>query len=115
MLTSSHTLDSAALDHFARERAELDAQENELRAEVIKVEEKHRWFSDFKNFMEDVAAFLGEKVCTEVGPVRRISHASADDPFSLGHKVSCVGTNRAREFGHPERTLRDRGEATVRG
>lgn len=61
-MESSHTLDAATLSHFSRERAELDAQEQELRTEVEKAEEKNRWFSDFKLFIEEVAAFLDEKV-----------------------------------------------------
>ncbi|SCV73710.1 BQ2448_6140 [Microbotryum intermedium] len=60
-LESSRTLDVAALNHSGKERTELDAQENELRSEVMRIEEKHRWFNDFKTFIEDVAAFLDEK------------------------------------------------------
>ncbi|KAL8278337.1 hypothetical protein RQP46_009229 [Phenoliferia psychrophenolica] len=60
-LQASHTIDSAALEHFARERAELDAQELELRGEVERMELKNRWFGDFKTFIEEVAAFLDEK------------------------------------------------------
>lgn len=63
-LKVSHTIDAAALAHFAHERAELAAQEKELREEVAKVEEKSRWFGDFKVFIEEVAAFLDEKVST---------------------------------------------------
>lgn len=55
-------MDSAALNHFTHERIELDSQEKELRTEVEKVGEKNRWFSDFKIFIEEVAAFLDEKV-----------------------------------------------------
>lgn len=57
-------MDAAALTHFEHERAELVAQEKELREEVTKVEAKNRWFSDFKIFIEEVAAFLDEKVRT---------------------------------------------------
>ncbi|KDE06831.1 hypothetical protein MVLG_02867 [Microbotryum lychnidis-dioicae p1A1 Lamole] len=60
-LESSRTLDVAALNHFEKERNELDTQEGELRSEATRIEEKNRWFNDFKNFIEDVAAFLDEK------------------------------------------------------
>ncbi|SCZ88564.1 BZ3500_MvSof-1268-A1-R1_Chr10-2g03001 [Microbotryum saponariae] len=60
-LESSRTLDVAALNHFEKERNELDTQEGELRSEAIRIEQKNRWFNDFENFIEDVAAFLDEK------------------------------------------------------
>ncbi|KAM0752770.1 hypothetical protein T439DRAFT_342265 [Meredithblackwellia eburnea MCA 4105] len=60
-LKSDHLQDSSALDHFAREREELDAQEKELREEVQKAEQRNRWFAEFKGFIEEVAAFLDEK------------------------------------------------------
>ncbi len=58
---AAHTMDSAALAHFAKERDELDAQEKELREEVDLAEEKRRWFGDFKVFIEEVADFLDVK------------------------------------------------------
>ncbi|KAK4050995.1 hypothetical protein OIV83_003124 [Microbotryomycetes sp. JL201] len=60
-LESAHSMDSAALVHFEREKVELDEQEQELRREVERVEQKSRWFGDFKLFIEDIAAFLDEK------------------------------------------------------
>lgn len=61
-LTSSHSLDRSSLDHFTHERQELDQQERELRIEVEKVEEKSRWFGEFKEMVEVWAQFLDEKV-----------------------------------------------------
>lgn len=61
-LESSHTLDRASLDHFTHERQDLDRQERELRAEVEQTEKKSRWFDEFKETVEDWAAFLDEKV-----------------------------------------------------
>lgn len=61
-LTTSHALERSALDHFEKERSELDTQERELREEVVKTEEKNRWFGDFKDEVEDWSAFLDEKV-----------------------------------------------------
>ena len=61
-LESSHTLDRASLDHSTHERQDLDKQERELRAEVEQTEKKSRWFDEFKETVEDWAAFLDEKV-----------------------------------------------------
>ncbi|KAI5481193.1 GC-rich sequence DNA-binding factor [Pseudohyphozyma bogoriensis] len=60
-LKSSHKLDSSALEHFVKEREDLDAQEAELRAEVVNVSKKKAWFEDFKDWTETVAGFLDEK------------------------------------------------------
>ncbi|GAA5977143.1 hypothetical protein JCM10908_004871 [Rhodotorula pacifica] len=60
-LTASHTLEASALEHFEKERIELDTQEQELREEVVKTEEKSRWFGEFKDEVEDWSAFLDEK------------------------------------------------------
>ncbi|CEQ40115.1 SPOSA6832_01682 [Sporobolomyces salmonicolor] len=60
-LTASHAVDASSLTHFEHERADLDTQEKELREEVVKVEEKSRWFGEFKETVEDWAAFLDEK------------------------------------------------------
>ncbi|GAA5881856.1 hypothetical protein JCM3774_003060 [Rhodotorula dairenensis] len=60
-LTAAHTLDASALEHFEKERGELDAQEKELRQEVVRTEEKSRWFGEFKDEVEDWSAFLDEK------------------------------------------------------
>jgi GC-rich sequence DNA-binding factor len=61
-LQSSNQLDQKSLDHFERERDELNKQESELRGEVEKTEKKSRWFEEFKETVEDWAAFLDEKV-----------------------------------------------------
>lgn len=50
------------LSQAQREREALDAQEAELRAEVDRVSSKYEWFLDFKEWVEEVAAFLDEKV-----------------------------------------------------
>ncbi|GAA6064227.1 hypothetical protein JCM10212_000374 [Sporobolomyces blumeae] len=60
-LTSSHELDQSSLDHFVRERDQLDGQEAELREEVDKVERKLRWFTEMRDRVEVWAAFLDEK------------------------------------------------------
>jgi GC-rich sequence DNA-binding factor len=73
-LEASHTLDAATLAHFSHERTELDAQEKELRTEVSQFEEKNRWFGDFKLFIEEVAAFLDEKVSPPLPVRRRTAH-----------------------------------------
>ena len=63
-LTISHSSNTAALTSLAEEREQLDERETELREMVAKVEEKRSWFVDFKEWVEAVATFLDEKVCT---------------------------------------------------
>ncbi|GAA5838754.1 hypothetical protein JCM11251_006727 [Rhodosporidiobolus azoricus] len=60
-LQATHTADASALLHFAREREDLDKQEQELREEVEKVEKKSLWFEEMKAEVGDWAAFLEEK------------------------------------------------------
>ena len=50
------------LEQAERERSELDKQEQELRAEVERVNTKYEWFIEFKSWVEEVASFLDEKV-----------------------------------------------------
>lgn len=52
----------ALLAQAERERMALDAQEAELRAEVDRVSSKYEWFIEFKDWVEEVASFLDEKV-----------------------------------------------------
>lgn len=61
-LESSHSLDSASLNHFTHERQDLDHQEQELKLEVEKTERKNRWFQDFEETVEIWCGFLDEKV-----------------------------------------------------
>ena len=61
-LRLSHGTNAETLESLAKERADLDRQEAELRAEVDRVSAYNGWFMDFQNWVEDVAAFLEEKV-----------------------------------------------------
>jgi GC-rich sequence DNA-binding factor len=68
-LTTSHASNVAALDSLARERAEVDDREKEMREMVGRAEDKRAWFDSFKDWIESVASFLDEKVghpCTLV-------------------------------------------------
>ena len=60
----SHASNTAALNSLAEEREQLDQRETELREMVTKAEEKRSWFVGFKEWVEVVATFLDEKVCT---------------------------------------------------
>lgn len=73
-LTSSLSLDSSTLTHFEREKAELEAQEQELRKEVEGKERRREWFEGFREEMEIVGGFLEEKV----------SSSGLPPPLSLG-------------------------------
>ncbi|SJL07673.1 uncharacterized protein ARMOST_11023 [Armillaria ostoyae] len=60
-LTTSHAINTTALNSLAQERGELDDREIEMRGMVGKAEEKRAWFSSFKEWIEGVAGFLDEK------------------------------------------------------
>lgn len=83
-LTASLSLDSTTLSHFEREKAELEAQEAELRKEVEGTERKREWFEGMRGEMDIVGGFLEEKVgrsslssacsltpCLTVSPTRK--------------------------------------------
>jgi hypothetical protein len=52
------------LNDLAQERGELDDRETEMRNMVGRAEEKRAWFSSFREWVEGVAGFLDEKVCS---------------------------------------------------
>ena len=52
-----------ALDMTERELAALEMQEQDLRKEVDRVEEKREWVEEFRGWIELLGAFLEEKVC----------------------------------------------------
>ncbi|KAG5646496.1 hypothetical protein DXG03_003261 [Asterophora parasitica] len=61
LLTTSHTSNTAALNALAKERAEVDDREAEMREMVGRAEDKRAWFESFKEWLESVAGFLDEK------------------------------------------------------
>ena len=50
----------------ADERAQLEIREKEMRDMIAKAEEKRSWFAAFRDWVESVATFLDEKVCSNV-------------------------------------------------
>jgi GC-rich sequence DNA-binding factor len=62
-LERSHNEHIAALENCEKERVELDRQEVGFRNQVSAANERFAWFSDFKEWVEDVANFLENKVC----------------------------------------------------
>ncbi|RDB19034.1 GC-rich sequence DNA-binding factor 2 [Hypsizygus marmoreus] len=60
-LTTSHASNMAALNNLAKERAEVDDRETEMREMVGRAEDKRAWFEDLKDWVEGVAGFLDEK------------------------------------------------------
>ncbi|KAG6853058.1 hypothetical protein C0991_007202, partial [Blastosporella zonata] len=60
-LTTSHASNTTALGSLARERAEVDEREAEMREMVERAEDKRAWFESFKDWLEGVAGFLDEK------------------------------------------------------
>ncbi|KAG6905475.1 hypothetical protein DXG01_002492 [Tephrocybe rancida] len=60
-LTTSHATNIAALSALAKERAEVDEREAEMREMVGRAEDKRAWFESFKDWLEGVAGFLDEK------------------------------------------------------
>lgn len=47
---------------LAQERAQLEEREKEMREAIDKTEEKRSWFAAFREWMENMATFLDEKV-----------------------------------------------------
>jgi GC-rich sequence DNA-binding factor len=62
-LERSHNEHLAVLENCDKERAELDRQETDVRQQVATTSERFDWFVDFKEWVEDVANFLENKVC----------------------------------------------------
>lgn len=47
---------------LAKERAQLEEREKEMREAIDTTEEKRSWFAAFREWMENMATFLDEKV-----------------------------------------------------
>jgi GC-rich sequence DNA-binding factor len=61
-MTTSHAMDVKAAAALVDEREQLDVRETELREMIAKAEAKRSWFAAFKEWVENVATFLDEKV-----------------------------------------------------
>ena len=61
-MTSSHTQSTALVSALSVEHDQLDGRETELREIIARTEGKRRWFADFRDWLENVATFLDEKV-----------------------------------------------------
>ena len=110
-LTASHTLEASALEHFEKERVELDSQETELRREVVKTEEKSRWFGEFKDEVEDWSAFLDEKVKGQNLPQSNLRPILTMVPIPT---VPATRAHRGDSALHSARTDRARYSTTLR-
>ncbi|KAH0832088.1 GCFC-domain-containing protein [Lanmaoa asiatica] len=60
-LSDSHALNTGAITSLVEQRTELDMRGTELRSMITAVESKRSWFTEFKDWVEGVAAFLDEK------------------------------------------------------
>ncbi|KAG6902530.1 hypothetical protein C0995_015348 [Termitomyces sp. Mi166 len=60
-LTTSHANNTIAMSALAKERAEIDEREVEMREMVGRAEEKRAWFESFKEWLDSAAGFLDEK------------------------------------------------------
>lgn len=47
---------------LAKEREQLEVREKDMREMIAKAEEKRSWFAAFREWVENVATFLDEKV-----------------------------------------------------
>ncbi len=61
-MTASHAQNTASVSALSVEHDQLDGRETELREIIARTEEKRRWFADFRDWLENVATFLDEKV-----------------------------------------------------
>lgn len=52
------------MTNLADERQVLELKEKEMRAMVENAEQKRSWFNAFREWVETVATFLDEKVCS---------------------------------------------------
>ncbi len=77
-LTTSHAAHVSSMNSLAQERTDLDRRETEMREMVVRAEEKRAWFNSFNDWVEGVAGFLDEKVCTSSYPANSwlTSHSS---------------------------------------
>ncbi|KAI9443190.1 GCFC-domain-containing protein [Lactarius indigo] len=60
-MTASHAQNTALVSALSVEHDQLDGRETELREIIARNEEKRRWFTDFRDWLENVATFLDEK------------------------------------------------------
>jgi hypothetical protein len=67
-LERSHNEHVVVLENCEKERAELDRQETDVRQQVATASDRFDWFVDFKDWVEDVANFLENKVCSICSP-----------------------------------------------
>ena len=67
-MTASHSQNTALVSALSVEHNQLDGRETELREIVARTEEKRRWFADFRDWLENVAIFLDEKVRLNIYP-----------------------------------------------
>ena len=61
-MTASHEQNTTSVSTLSAERVQLDERETELRDIITRTEEKRSWFADFREWLENVATFLDEKV-----------------------------------------------------
>jgi hypothetical protein len=61
-ITTSHVQNTASISTISTELAQLDDHETDLRETITRTEEKRSWFTDFREWLENVATFLDEKV-----------------------------------------------------
>ncbi|EIW80893.1 GCFC-domain-containing protein [Coniophora puteana RWD-64-598 SS2] len=60
-LTTSHVTNTTSMNTLVEERDQLDTRESELRKLVESAEAKRSWFVAFREWIENVAAFLDDK------------------------------------------------------
>ncbi len=61
-MTSSHSQNTSSVSALSIENDQLDGREVELREVIARTEGKRRWFADFRDWLENFATFLDEKV-----------------------------------------------------
>ena len=97
-MTVSHAQNTASVSALSVENDQLDGRETELREIIARTEEKRRWFADFRDWLENVAIFLDEKVRLNIILVFLLLISRT--------LVSTIGTTGRRACLHSERTSR---------
>lgn len=109
VLTTSHMSNTAAMSSLAEEREQLDKREQEMREMVRKAEAKRSWFVAFREWVESVATFLDEKVCTIVcakssGTDRDWFHVVS--PTRKTRRRACIASQRTIGYNIPTTSCR---------
>ena len=65
-LVASHSSNTSSITKLAEERISIEEKEKDMRKMVVDAENRRSWFNGFKDWVENIAAFLDEKVSLSI-------------------------------------------------